>query len=158
MAVRSFTSSTSSTSPSTDGTDNTPASKADEEEETIESLYTNITTPTLLYMPHCDRELYERVLSLNYTSPPDDSRPVVLLSNILSNYTTYTTSLDQVFPRLASLIPRFEVRELPNWRLGRSPLRCAVRNEEDEEVSRRLLSFAKLWDRNALRDLGFHWV
>lgn len=154
-AVRSFT---SSTSPSTDGTDNTPASKADEEEETIESLYTNITTPTLLYMPHCDRELYERVLSLNYTSPPDDSRPVVLLSNILSNYTTYTTSLDQVFPRLASLIPRFEVRELPNWEAGKKSAPLRSEDEEDEEVVKAAVEFAKLWDRNALRDLGFHWV
>ncbi|KAF6767088.1 Sensitivity To Red Light Reduced-like, SRR1 [Kalmanozyma brasiliensis GHG001] len=139
------------------------------EAKSIESYYTNIRTPTLLYMPHCDRELYEEVLVLNY---PDDNadagRQVVLLSNLLTNYTLHNSSLETSYPTLARLVNRFQVRELPNWESGKkaSPLKRDTvahegtekgeREEQDQAVL--LAEFARLWDRNALRDLGFHWL
>lgn len=140
--------------------------------ESIETFYTAITEPTLLYMPHCDRGLYEELLSLNYSSPAKTTQseatsPIVLLCNTLSNYQTTTSDQDlqETAPTLHRLIPQFNVQALPNWEGGRkgSPLvRPTKTGKEDgageEGIENVVGEFGRLWDRNALRDLAFHWV
>lgn len=140
------------------------------EEETIDWHYTRIRTPTLVYMPHCDRELYEHILSLNY--PPSSTAtaaasPTVLLSNILKNYTTFNSHLEETWPTLHRLIPQLRIVEVPNWHSGKpSALTPQEAQEqgggEDEGRRERGLEvvgeFVKMWDKNALRDLGFHWL
>ncbi|GAC93259.1 hypothetical protein PHSY_000823 [Pseudozyma hubeiensis SY62] len=150
--------------------------------ESIEPFYTAITEPTLLYMPHCDRGLYEEVLSLNYSSSatttqtpkPNGPSPIVLLCNTLSNYqnTTSDQDLQNHAPTLHRLTPQFNVEELPNWEGGRKGLplvrqlqvgqKESKTEKEDavgEEGAENVVGeFARLWDRNALRDLAFHWM
>ncbi|CCF50596.1 hypothetical protein NDA11_001877 [Ustilago hordei] len=140
------------------------------EEETIDWHYTRIRTPTLVYMPHCDRELYEHILSLNY--PPSSTAiaaasPTVLLSNILKNYTTFNSHLGETWPTLHRLIPQLRIVEVPNWQSGKPSALIPQEAQEqgggkDERRRERGLEvvgeFVKMWDKNALRDLGFHWL
>ncbi|SYW77960.1 uncharacterized protein UBRO2_02152 [Ustilago bromivora] len=140
------------------------------EEETIDWHYTKIRTPTLVYMPHCDRELYEYILSLNY--PPSSTAtaaasPTVLLSNILKNYTTFNSHLEETWPTLHRLIPQLRIVEVPNWQSGKPSALIPQEAQEQgggEDEGRRerglevVGEFVKMWDKNALRDLGFHWL
>ncbi|TKY89966.1 hypothetical protein EX895_001264 [Sporisorium graminicola] len=119
----------------------------------IDRYYTHPTIPTLLYMPHCDRALYEHVLTLS--SPV--SGPLILLSNMLSNY-ALASNLATTSPTLHSLIPRLKVVALPNYQGDKKASLPLVNGESADEVRMETAQFARLWDRNALRDLGFHWV
>ncbi|SPO28062.1 uncharacterized protein UTRI_04453_B [Ustilago trichophora] len=138
----------------------------------IESHYTSIQTPTLLYMPHCDRELYEHILSLNYPPPPPSSStpppsfspsqtiPIVLLSNVLTNYATFTSNLETSSPTLSWLMDQFTVVQVPNWDNGKRTALVEQGKQDDElnMTSESIGGFVNGWDRNALRDLAFHWL
>ncbi|SPO28575.1 uncharacterized protein UTRI_04453 [Ustilago trichophora] len=137
----------------------------------IELHYTAIKTPTLLYMPHCDRDLYEHILSLNY--PPSSSSitpstpfptskdtPVILLSNILTNYATFSSNLETSCPTLSKLLPQFTIQHIPNWD-GAKRSALIHDAQQDDKISVTLdtiREFGKGWDKNALRDLAFHWL
>ncbi|SNX85158.1 uncharacterized protein MEPE_03867 [Melanopsichium pennsylvanicum] len=144
----------------------------------IESYYTSISTiPTLLYMPHCDRDLYEHVLSLNYSTnlhPTSTSylkpwmhfeRRLILLSNVLQNYRVLNTHLEMTCPILSRLMDEWQLEHLPNWTSQkRTELAKSTNNDfssndknggnENVDVN----EFCRLWDKNALRDLAFHWL
>ncbi|CDU25362.1 uncharacterized protein SPSC_05196 [Sporisorium scitamineum] len=124
----------------------------------IEHYYTSPTHPTLLYMPHCDRPLYEHILSLSL-SPPSSSI-IILLSNILTNYTLTQTLTSATSPTLHHLIPRFNVVHLPNYLGGGGgeKMSALVGEATQEKVKVEVGKFGRLWDRNALRELGFHWL
>ncbi|KAJ9474014.1 SRR1 domain-containing protein [Pseudozyma hubeiensis] len=140
--------------------------------QSIETFYTAITESTLLYMPHCDRGLYEELLSLNYSVPSKTSQsearsPIMLLCNTLSNYQTTTSDQDLIktAPTLHRLIPQFKVEQLPNWEGGKKGMPLVRRTKTEKEdgtgeegVENVVGEFGRLWDRNALRDLAFHWM
>ncbi|SJX64081.1 uncharacterized protein SRS1_14736 [Sporisorium reilianum f. sp. reilianum] len=120
----------------------------------IDAYYTApLTHPTLLYMPHCDRTLYETTLTLS--SPAHTHTRLILLSNMLANY-ALTANLATASPTLHALIPRFAVAALPNCAADKRGLLVHERMREDVRAD--IARFVRLWDRNALRDLGFHWV
>ena len=124
----------------------------------FQTFYSHLESPTLLYMPHCDRDLYEHVLSLTYPPSPSPlpSQRVLLLCNILHNYTTFTANLHISSPTLHRLIPSFTVIPLPNCDTTK---RSALIHQPDNHPdSITVAQFARLWDRNALRDLAFHWL
>lgn len=145
----------------------------DEPGASIESFYTRICEPTLLYMPHCDRALYESVLSVNFGSDCDrtsqlcahhhtSTRPLVLLSNVLSRYliTSANSELRSSAPTLNRLIPQMHVYHLPNWEQTKrsAPLTHHAQLQPEHNTANPAVQFARLWDRNALRDLAFHWL
>lgn len=129
----------------------------------IEQYYTCVEEPTLLYMPHCDRSLYEDVLTRNSTDRVDeltsalaatklDSSAVqdcaapklVLLANKLTNYLDAVPSVHHTtIPNLARLAPHMHSVALPNWRPTKS-----------EQIGQ----IGQLWDTVALNDLAFQWM
>lgn len=146
-----------------------PTHNPGKKEELINHHYTSISTPTLLYMPHCDRELYEEILSLNYPSSFSSKPKIVLLSNMLSHYTIFNHNIEETSPTLYRLAKQMRVENLPNWDSGkRSALlpekaRQDARGDKGEgEGEKKALEvigdFVKWWDKNGLRDLGFHWL
>ncbi|PWZ03646.1 hypothetical protein BCV70DRAFT_197845 [Testicularia cyperi] len=121
--------------------------------DSIESYYEQIDRPTLLYMPHCDRELYEHILASNppTCAPSNSNSRWTLLANTLTNYldaapaSTFTSS----FPTLANLAPRLTAVELPNFHPRRpNPRYTAPPTSE----------LRQLWDSNALNQLSFQWL
>lgn len=150
--------------PSTDTTNPDDRSNADGSDEPhsppgadapIESYYTAIRTSTLLYMPHCDRELHEHLLSLNYpTNTSGEDPPVVLLSNVLRNYADFNRDLAATSPVLHALSEQFTTVDVPNWDSGKRS--ALVHGTQGDQAS--TADFARLWDKNALRDLAFHFL
>ncbi|CDW99672.1 hypothetical protein [Sporisorium scitamineum] len=86
---------------------------------------------------------------------------VVLRScNILTNYTLTQTLTSATSPTLHHLIPRFNVVHLPNYLGGGGgeKMSALVGEATQEKVKVEVGKFGRLWDRNALRELGFHWL
>ena len=72
--------------------------------------------PTILYMPHCDREVYESVLRFNWT--PRGLSEVILLANRLMDYVENQPErkLQAESPHLLSLAPCLECSLLPEFK------------------------------------------
>lgn len=102
---------------------------------------------SLLYMPHCDRDLYESVLS-TWTPPYP-----VLLSNTLSLY-TITSNLADTAPNLHRLCTTLTATALPNWNAKRrAHLTVAAPQDAVDVVG----DVVRWWDKHALHDLSFHY-
>ncbi|KAI3479940.1 hypothetical protein L1887_57927 [Cichorium endivia] len=102
---------------------------------------------SLLYMPHCDRDLYESVLS-TWTPPYP-----VLLSNTLSLY-TITPNLADTAPNLHRLCTTLTATALPNWNAKRrAHLTVAAPQDAVDVVG----DVVRWWDKHALHDLSFHY-
>ncbi len=103
---------------------------------------------SLLYMPHCDRELYEAVLS-TWTPPYP-----VLLSNTLSLY-TITPNLADTARNLHRLSTQLTATPLPNWNAKRrAHLTVAAPQNAVDAVG----DVVRWWDKHALHDLSFHYL
>lgn len=74
------------------------------------------TFPTILYMPHCDREVYESVLRSNWT--PRGLSEVILLANRLMDYVENQPErrLQAESPHLLNLAPCLECTLLPEFK------------------------------------------
>lgn len=133
------------------------------EQDSVVAQYSSIEQPTLLYMPHCDRSLYEDVLARNAPSAIDvlasaletttldgavQSSPampnVTLLANTLTNYLDAAPRAEHAsFPTLARLAPKMRSVTLPNW---------------NPTKSQQVGQLGQLWDTIALNEMSFQWL
>ncbi|KIM80814.1 hypothetical protein PILCRDRAFT_518728 [Piloderma croceum F 1598] len=72
-----------------------------------------LLNPTLLFMPHCDRNLYENVLRANWTQ--ERLQNMLLIANCFSEYVDNIPShkLTVESPCLTRIAPYLESRDLP---------------------------------------------
>jgi len=72
-----------------------------------------LRNPTILFMPHCDRNLYENVLRVNWTK--ERLQNILLVANRFSEYVDSIPShkLTAESPCLMRIAPYLDSRELP---------------------------------------------
>ncbi|OJA11939.1 hypothetical protein AZE42_06377 [Rhizopogon vesiculosus] len=72
-----------------------------------------VERPTILYMPHCDLELYENIIGANWSE--DNLRRIIFIANRFSDYTDNNSrsKLEVESPRLMRLVPQLECYPLP---------------------------------------------
>ncbi|OAX35571.1 hypothetical protein K503DRAFT_868169 [Rhizopogon vinicolor AM-OR11-026] len=72
-----------------------------------------VESPTILYMPHCDLELYESIIGANWSE--DNLRRIIFIANRFSDYTDNNSrsKLEVESPRLMRLVPQLECYPLP---------------------------------------------
>ncbi|KZP20872.1 hypothetical protein FIBSPDRAFT_741759 [Athelia psychrophila] len=80
--------------------------------ENLAPQYT-LVNPTILYMPHCDRILYENILRKNWSG--DGMRRILLVANCLGDYVDSIPSrkLASESPCLSKIVPYLRCRMLP---------------------------------------------
>ncbi|KAF8738526.1 hypothetical protein AX14_011177 [Amanita brunnescens Koide BX004] len=73
-----------------------------------------VNAPTIVYMPHCDMELYENLLSANW-KPQIDALKLLFIANQLSDYIVNNPLqvLKDKAPYLVNIVPLLQHRALP---------------------------------------------
>jgi len=95
-----------------------------------------LINPTILFMPHCDRNLYENVLRANWTS--ERLQNILFIANRFSDYADHipTRKLMAESPCLTRIASCLDSRELPTF----TSLATAFNNTSIQVVSKEALA------------------
>lgn len=76
-----------------------------------------VERPTILYMPHCDLELYENIIGANWSE--ENLRRIIFVANRFSDYADNNprSKLEIESPCLIRLVPHLQCHPLPTLQL-----------------------------------------